>query len=49
VAYVLDRWHEVKAAIPPDPPPVRRHRTPGPTRGMVRIGALLADAKEAGL
>ncbi len=46
VAYVLDRWHDIRDAIVEPPRPAsRRARSHGPTR----IGALLADAAEAGL
>jgi hypothetical protein len=45
IAYVLDRWHEVKAAIPPDPKPRPRREKSGPTP----LSVLLADAKAAGL
>lgn len=41
IAYILDRWHEVKDAIPPDPAPRRRppkHAAPS------RLSTLLADA-----
>lgn len=46
IAHVLDRWHEVRKSVPPDPPRKAARREPSkPTA----LASLLKDAKAAGL